>query len=35
MTWRLTDIQGPVVADNMPDPETKEDLKKRAEELNK
>ncbi|KAA8618882.1 hypothetical protein A1F94_005619 [Pyrenophora tritici-repentis] len=26
---------GPVMADKMPAPETKEDLKKRAEELNK
>jgi hypothetical protein len=28
-------IQGPVMAENMPKAESKEDLKKRAEELNK
>lgn len=33
--WGLTTRQGPVHADNLPTPETKEDLKKRAEELNK
>jgi hypothetical protein len=32
---RLTNLQGPVAADNLPTPESKEDLKKRAEELNK
>jgi hypothetical protein len=33
--WKLTTRQGPVHADNLPTPESKEDLKKRAEELNK
>jgi hypothetical protein len=35
--WRLglTTRQGPVHADNLPTPESKADLKKRAEELNK
>jgi hypothetical protein len=27
--------KGPVMTDNLPEPESKEDLKKRAEELNK
>jgi hypothetical protein len=35
LAWRLTARQGPVHADNLPTPESKEDLKKRAEELNK
>ena len=35
MCWRLTFIQGPVKADNLPTPASKEELKKRAEELNK
>jgi hypothetical protein len=33
--WTLTGRQGPVHADNLPEPATKEELKKRAEELNK
>jgi hypothetical protein len=33
--WRLTGRQGPVHADNLPTPASKEELKKRAEELNK
>jgi hypothetical protein len=33
--WRLTGRQGPVHADNLPEPASKEELKKRAEELNK
>jgi hypothetical protein len=33
--WGLTTRQGPVHADNLPTPESKADLKKRAEELNK
>ncbi|KAJ4317528.1 hypothetical protein N0V94_004904 [Neodidymelliopsis sp. IMI 364377] len=33
--WRLTGRQGPVHADNLPEPATKAELKKRAEELNK
>jgi hypothetical protein len=33
--WRLTGRQGPVHADNMPEKASKEELKKRAEELNK
>jgi hypothetical protein len=33
--WRLTGKQGPVHADNLPTPASKEELKKRAEELNK
>jgi hypothetical protein len=35
LRWKLTTRQGPVHADNLPTPESKEDLKKRAEELNK
>jgi hypothetical protein len=35
LRWKLTNRQGPVHADNLPTPESKEDLKKRAEELNK
>lgn len=35
LRWKLTTRQGPVHADNLPTKETKEDLKKRAEELNK
>jgi hypothetical protein len=35
LAWTLTARQGPVHADNLPTPESKEDLKKRAEELNK
>jgi hypothetical protein len=35
LQWKLTTRQGPVHADNLPTPESKEDLKKRAEELNK
>ena len=33
--WRLTGKQGPVHADNLPEPASKEELKKRAKELNK
>lgn len=33
--WTLTGKQGPVHADNLPEPASKADLKKRAEELNK
>ena len=33
--WTLTGRQGPVKADNLPEPASKEELKKRAEELNK
>ena len=33
--WTLTGRQGPVHADNLPEPASKEELKKRAEELNK
>lgn len=33
--WTLTGRQGPVHADNMPEKASKEELKKRAEELNK
>jgi hypothetical protein len=33
--WMLMRRQGPVHADNLPEPESKENLKKRAEELNK
>jgi hypothetical protein len=37
LAWKagLMQRQGPVQADNLPAPETKENLKKRAEELNK
>jgi hypothetical protein len=37
LAWKagLIGRQGPVHADNLPEPETKENLKKRAEELNK
>jgi hypothetical protein len=33
--WTLTGRQGPVHADNLPEKASKEELKKRAEELNK
>lgn len=33
--WKLTGRQGPVHADNLPEKANKEELKKRAEELNK
>jgi hypothetical protein len=35
LQWGLTTRQGPVRADNLPEPASKEELKKRAEELNK
>lgn len=35
LRWGLTTRQGPVHADNLPEPASKEELKKRAEELNK
>ncbi|KAG9205270.1 hypothetical protein G6514_008848 [Epicoccum nigrum] len=35
VVWTLTGRQGPVHADNLPEKASKEELKKRAEELNK